>query len=116
MKDFSTHAYVVGTAAMQANCSRYSNENERIISFPVQSKGRRFLTTDYRAIASSNHATRADRMHARLLALVQGSRAVRDLILGDLKGSSFEGFTRTKCFVAGCVYALVALCALFIAC
>ena len=115
MKDFSTHAYVAGTAALQPNCSRYSNENERIISFPSNKREPEFYEIDFTRLYAAKHLPLAERLKARFFHIAQKSTALYDLRTAGLAGKSFGEIPRYKAIVAGLVYSLVAVCALFIA-
>ncbi|MBQ9021455.1 MAG: hypothetical protein IJ113_05525 [Eggerthellaceae bacterium] len=138
MKNFSNTAYVAGTAALQDRCSRYSNENERIIVFPgegteqvnpgshAESVGHissqaaesdslsSFYETDFLSIYNAQHVTVFTQLSALLSLLIQKSKAVYDIRTYGIKGKPFTSASRLQLVGAGLVYISLALCALFI--
>ena len=126
MEKFSNTAYVAGTAALQDRCSRYSNENERIIQFPgaeqeyaslesfEQEEALDFYSTDFLGIYHAKHVTLPAQVSALFNHIVQKSRALYDVRVYGLKGKPFTQASRLQIICAGLFYASLALCALFI--
>ena len=113
MKDFSTHAYVAGSSALQPNCSRYSNENERIITFPSFKAEQEFFEIDFTKLYTAQHLSRLEKLKARISSLLQKSGSYYDLRTGDLAGKPLGNFSRRYYVVAGVVYSTIAVCVLY---
>ncbi len=113
MKDFSTHAYVAGTSALQPNCSRYSNENERIISFPSHKVEEEFFEIDFTKLYTAQHLSWFEKAKARISSALQKSNAFYDFRTGDLAGKPLGNFSHRYYVVAGVVYSLIAVCFLY---
>ncbi len=113
MKDFSTHVYVAGTSALQPDCSRYSNENERIIMFPAGKQDPEFFQIDFTKLYTAKHVSWFERIKARIFHLMQKSPSYYDFRTGDLAGKPLGGISRKKAVAAGIVYSLIAVCALY---
>ena len=113
MKDFSTRAYVAGTSALQPNCSRYSNENERIISFPSNKVGQEFFDVDFTKLNTARHLSWSEKIKARIFGMLQKSKAYYDFRTGDIAGKPLGNFSRRYYVVAGLVYSLIAVCFLY---
>ena len=113
MKEFSTHAYVAGTSALQPNCSRYSNENERIISFPSYRAEEEFFEIDFTKLYTAQHLSWFEKVKARISGMLQKSDSYYDFRTGDLAGKPLGHFSRRYYVVAGLVYSLIAVCFLY---
>lgn len=114
MKDYPNRYRVVGTSALKSDCSRYSNENERIIDFP----GEEALdgeSIDYGKLVRARHATMVTRTTARCRRMIGKSETINDIRTGNLRGTGFGGIQYWKMFLAGGVYSIMAIAALFIA-
>lgn len=105
---------VAGTSALKPDCSRYSNENERIIIFPGTAS-HEMPEADYEKIAHARHARTSDRMVARCTQVAQRSQVINDVTHGSVKGTPFGNTPTWKLAVAGSIYSLGAIIALFIA-
>ena len=113
MKDYPNRYRVVGTSALKSNCSRYSNENERIIDFP----GEEVLDSepiDYGKLVRARHVTATTRMTARCRRTIGKSEIINDVRTGNLRGTGFGGMQYWKMFVAGGIYSIMAIAAIFI--
>ncbi len=110
MKDYRYEYSVEGTSAMKPDCSRYSNENERIIGFPGADSGK----VDYRKLSHARHATSRTRISATLKNSIQDNETIQEFKSGGLKGTPIEGFDTWKVALGGGVYSLMAIAALFI--
>ncbi len=105
MKQYQDRWEVVGTNALKPDCSRYSNENERIIEFPQhRSEGHGRSIRD-RAVHVSRKAYRA----------VDRSDFAADMRYGSLKGKPIGRTPRWLVGLAGGIYTAMAIAALFFA-
>ena len=100
--------YIDGTSALEPDCSRYSNENERIISFERAAskwKGE----ADYGRISHAMHVKPADRLMASAINIADKSTCLHEIRTGNLKGTPFGIDDVAKVKAYGCLYALAAL-------
>jgi hypothetical protein len=114
MKDTEQRYAVAGTSALKPDCSRYSNENERIIDFPGTWDHQQ-APVDYNRISQARHVRTRDRLSAQCHSVARKSEMLNDLERGSLKGTPFGSTEPWKIAVIGGVYSLLAIAALFIA-
>ncbi len=100
--------FVDGTSALVPDCSRYRNENERIISFErAASNWERGI--DYTRLSKAKHASRSERMRAGMIATMDKSQCFHDMRTGTLEGTSFDIKDDWKVKAYGCLYTVAAL-------
>ncbi|WP_283170461.1 hypothetical protein [Curtanaerobium respiraculi] len=107
MKDSDFGALIEGTSALKPGCSRYGNENERIISFQdalIQAGGVR-----------ASEARGLKRFMHRLAAAYERSQMAGDMRSGSLEGEkASRGVPAWKLAAAGSVYSIMGLAAIII--
>ena len=113
MKRNENTLLVEGTAALQPNCSRYRNENERIIVFPEQEQVPEFYRVDFASLASAQLAPVSQRMLARIQHGVQKSTTLYDLRTGNLEGKPLFNVPWYKMASAGFLYTCIGLAVLY---
>lgn len=109
MNELKQRYLVAGSSALKPDCSRYSNENEHIIDFPV----RTLTTYDWQTSRPSVKDYRS--VSQRTRALVERSVMINDIRRGSLKGTPYSHSSKGSLALAGAVYTIIALAALFIA-
>lgn len=114
MKDSLNRYDIAGTSALKPDCSRYSNENERIIDFPGEGAYHE-RQIDYGKISRAQHVTAQTRVHARARRVLDESETISDFRQGSIRGTSFGGMKIWKMVAAGGVYSAIAIAALYIA-
>jgi hypothetical protein len=100
-----------GTSALKPGCSRYSNENERIIDFG-SAAARWESQIDYARLAKARHARTSDRIRAGIVAVADKSGSLRSVRTGSIAGTpctNLDGAWKMK--VYGGVYAAIGLSA-----
>lgn len=105
---------VDGTSALEPDCSRYSNENERIISFDRAAADWRG-EIDYHRIAHARHTKRSDHVKAGIIAMMDKSRCIHEVRTGNLKGTAVSLQDAWKMKAYGCLYTVLAVIAILTA-
>ena len=104
----SDYRFVDGTSALKPDCSRYSNENERIIDFK-RAAADWDAEVDFRRLAHARHASRTDRIRARIISLADRSRSIHDVRTGSLKGTPFNFSQPNMIKLYACLYTIIAI-------
>lgn len=104
-----------GTSALKPGCSRYSNENERIIDFG-SAAARWESQIDYARLAKARHAKASDRIKAGIVAVADKSESLRSVRTGSIAGTPCDTLENAwKMRVFGCLYTAIGLAAIFLA-
>ena len=112
--NYSEFRFTDGTSALEPDCSRYSNENERIISFDRAAsnwKGE----IDYWRLSHARHAKQSDRMMAFAISMADKSRCLHEIRTGSIKGTPLEVEDAWKFKAYGGLYTALALGTIIVA-
>ena len=103
--------YCNGTSALKPECSRYRNENERIIDYSSASEcwKRRDRRTSKVVVCPEN---RRESIRDALSAAVDESATMRDLRAGNLSGTPLNKSDSWKMSWFAAIYTLTALAAI----
>ena len=114
MYDSKNRYLVQGSTALKPDCSRNSNENEHIISFP----GNAISTYEHKPLDEDAYelgTSFGEQLKNQAIRAMRNSTTVQDLKKANYKGTPFGSSSKLSLALAGAAYTFFAIAVIYIA-